>query len=78
MASGFQNFNIWCESEVLALECNTKLLSNYIIFELKSIKVNYKKKYMLLQHPTNKFNIQVIPIVEIGRHKQQSQKVVYN
>jgi len=27
---------------------------------------------MLLQHPTTKFNIQVIPMVGIGRRKRQS------
>jgi len=72
VASGFENLNIWCESQVLASKCNVKLLSNYKFFELKSIKVNYTKKYMLLQHPTTKFNIQVIPMVGIGRRKRQS------
>jgi len=72
VVSGFQNFNIWCESQVLASKCNTKLLSNYKFLELKSIKVNYTKKHMLLQHPTIKFNIQVISVVGIGRRKWQS------
>jgi len=72
VASGFENLNIWCESQVLASKCNAKLLSNYKFCELKSIKVNYTKKYMLLQHPTTKFNIQVIPMVGIGRRKRQS------
>jgi len=72
VASGFQNFNIWCESLVLASKCNVKLLSNYKFLKLKSIKVNYTKKHMLLQHPTIKFNIQVISVVGIGRRKWQS------